>query len=387
MQSFKIKHQGRTYKLYQRSEEAESPYYIRIQNNGVIHQRSCESHVKAVATTNAKLIIAAVKNEKWSNLQRALDGAHVEPATDDVATPTIAQVIQIYLTYGSAKFSTRQRNAWCLRRLLRAGLKTKEEDQLPCTVLNDVLIRHYARAYCEGIAPEKLTSRKRGANSATLQARSVFSNLSIYRDAGLTLPDLKKFLEEPVFPRVGKTDYAAPPDSLIQKTFAALLDLKTTDQNAYLAICLACGAGLRKGEIALVRRNSFVQRNGRTFIADTIQTKNNSPLDVPILEDWYQRILAVVPETSPEFLLSGTLNQRTQETFRRVGEWMRELGWKTQKTIHEFRAYVGSKVCDKHGIQVASQFLRHADISTTQRKYMRYVTMQNVDVTFGPSTI
>ncbi len=59
---------------------------------------------------------------------------------------------------------------------------------------------------------------------------------------------------------------------------------------------------------------------------------------------------------------------------------MGELGWQTQKRIHELRAWAGSKVLERYGVYEASQFLRHKDVRTTQKYYLRYIQMKGLKV-------
>jgi integrase len=110
--------------------------------------------------------------------------------------------------------------------------------------------------------------------------------------------------------------------------------------------------------------------------------KNKRVIDLPVIEEWWRRLQAIRAEQlsiangDPDpFVLTGHQTERTEDVFRRVSAWMRKLGWKTEKTIHEFRAYVGSKVAMEFGIETASMFLTHADITTTLRFYGRYMKL------------
>jgi integrase len=247
---------------------------------------------------------------------------------------------------------------------------------------------------------------KRSANSYLGQARSIFGKhtLEFYEDAGLVLPpreQLREFLEAPKFRGVGKTqrEYNAPSDSVIKATFAGLDELKVSDPAAFLAICLAMGAALRKGEIMECRRSWFVSRNGRMWISGPMVTKNGDPLEVPMLSEWWARIEPVIgppvqgigqaagdgevkraeARAPDDFVLPGSVTER-ERVFRRVGPWMRSMGWQTQKAIHEFRAWVASKIADKYGLEAARQYSRHEDARTTQNCYGRYRTVREIDL-------
>lgn len=376
-------YEGRTYTLYKRNQSSEAPWQFCIKRDGKKYRHSLDTNIQSAAVDNAKLIIKTVKAERFDRLDEIKVRAPKAP-------PVFATIGQVLVEYEKAKIVRRPedtRNALLnYLRIAGDGL-----EKLSTSSLTDAQVRKFLRNYIkvQSVRTKNSTedARKRSANSILRQARSVFSTgaRSLYRDNGLLLPDLRAWLDEPGYPRVTKDDYNPPDDSLIAKTFAEFTAFKNTDLNAYIAICLACGAGLRKGEIARVRRNSFVTRDGIVYVTG-IPQKKGGLLDVPILEDWYQRIVAVIPPgATDDYLLTGHETERSEWTFRRIAEWMRALGWKTQKAIHEFRAYVGSKVADEHGIGAASQFLRHADPSITKRAYSRYMTMKKlVNVKFGP---
>jgi integrase len=224
--------------------------------------------------------------------------------------------------------------------------------------------------------------------------RSLFTDRARehYRDANLVLPDVKEFIEVPGFFRVGKMDYNAPPDEVIVKTFAELENLRGADRNAYVAICLACGAGLRKGEVAQARRSWFSIKDGVARLQAKIQTKNGQFIDLPLLPEWWARLEVVLKDAwsvgdgEDAYLLEGNRQEREEEVFRRIGPWMRELGWETQKTFHEFRAYVGSMIAmdSRYGMEIASMFLRHHSVDFTRRYYLRYVKLKQIQLkSFG----
>jgi integrase len=238
--------------------------------------------------------------------------------------------------------------------------------------------------------------RARGtANSTLNQAKSVFTAaaMQLYKDRGLEVPDVEPFRLEAPLRGAAKKNYCLPDDLLIERTFTELqrlglgtwsgrLTIAPADQKEmFRAICLAVGAGLRKSEINRATWRWFVERGGRPWLRTGLITKNKDGIDMPILQEWWARLKALRPEGSTED--STVLVDPKQQVYVNIGQWMAELGWQTQKKLHEFRAYVGCQVAEKHGIETASLFLRHGDIRTTQRYYGRYLKLRVIDVQVG----
>ena len=377
-----FKFEGKTYRIFKREPSKDAVWYVHFQKFGKRYLRSLDTNIKETAVGNAKIIIGAVKESKWAVVD-ALKGRR------DVAA--LGEVFDVYERVAEVKERTATNNISALAIMVRTALGDDGLDvrRQSCGILTADLVRRFRAGWIDDeLEDEEEISAKRTANSYIGQARSVFARhvLPDYESAGLKLPDLREFMDAPKFRKVGKIEYNAPSDDLISKTFAELEMLKDEDRAVYLAICLAVGAGLRKGEIYQARWNWFVQRGGRAFVRGDKLTKNNQKLDGIIMSDWWARIVKCSPgagtEVGDAFVLEGTKHERQDEVFRRVGLWMRGLGWETQKTTHEFRAYVGSQVCSKYGLEAASAFLRHADLRTTKNFYMRYLKTQDIDVSF-----
>jgi hypothetical protein len=56
---------------------------------------------------------------------------------------------------------------------------------------------------------------------------------------------------------------------------------------------------------------------------------------------------------------------------RRVGFWLDKQGWKTEKKMHELRAYIGSLIYQVDHM-AAMKFMRHKSIKVTEKFYVRY---------------
>jgi integrase len=284
---------------------------------------------------------------------------------------------------------TKEKNLHALKNFLRkAGLDPTAA--LPLHQLTGELVYHWKQAIladCRAKAPEAATTHCRSANSILIQARSIFSDEArtyLERAAKLKLPaSLEKFRKEPGFKQISKTEYHAPTDLVISKTFAHLASLdparhadhtRLDTRNEFIACWLALGFGLRASEIAQCRRQDFQEVAGDVAFRPPWFGKNKkrTPEVLVQLDAWQHLGPAVADVPAGAYLLSGHDTERTSDVFRRISGWMRALGWETTHHIHELRAWAGSYIADHapgDGIRSAQIFLRHASYATTEKFY------------------
>ncbi len=293
--------------------------------------------------------------------------------------------------------NTIQQNILSLRNLIRRATGTdKTPSQIPIQILDGDIVHKFKKAILDETAAfddAARRSRMRTANSMMRHCRSIFSSdmRSIYRrDHQLEIPaTIDTFMTEPEFTEVAKSknDYWMPPDSLLHTTFTELEKLRTTNQNAYVAVWLAIGFGLRKEEIGGVRRRNFIIIQGQPILEleevwirhrSRNSTKNGDVRPrIPCTNGAWAKLEAIINATpSDDYLLTGTPTTRLDVTFRDISAWMRGLGWRTQKTVHEFRAYGGCQVAMRDGIYQCSKWMRHSSVSVTERHYARYIMEQ-----------
>lgn len=389
----------------------QSPYYtIKFQFRGTPITRRTRFTLKADAERRERELRHALEAGRWEILDE------LRLRQPPVAT-TIAQILALYPTYAQAKPATVAGNITSLKAILRRAwnIPTVDDAALarPLSALNADLIWTWkqnlttyaaAQAQLAADAGEDPQYRRaqilRSANSLLRQARSIFTPhlLEAYRRhrtreaAALTLPDLAPFLEAPAFPGAAKQDYFPADDHLIAKTFAALehlepggavprLPASAPDLNLYLAIWLAIGFGLRKSEVAQVRKNAFLTRDGATWLRLATTTKNGSLPEIRAQLGAAEKLQPHLDQLQPEdYLLRGHPTERTEDVFRRCSTWMRDLGWQTEKTFHEWRAWSGCQIALAHGLLAARDHLRHASIQTTERNYGRYLKTKIAEV-------
>ncbi len=310
----------------------------------------------------------------------------------------------------------------------------------PLTLLSADLLQRYAQAVLDVAAAEGATERRlkqmqRSANSTWSTARMLFSRrMRAYYAGGasvpasrggasalasrpggasvpasrggasvpasqprLTLPaSIDAFCKTAPFDskEAGrKRQYDIPPDHIIRATFENLDNVQRLENpNLYVAVCLALAFGLRKGEIIGARVRNITSRDGvrgfevvENWVARRLRTVPKNGDQQPFIYAKNGRLAHLEPFLSgrdpDDYILTGPFaSSRTEYTFRDVSRWMRRLGWGTQKTIHEFRAYAIAKVAKTEGIFEASKWARHSNVIITQNNYGHHCTQSTADV-------
>jgi integrase len=366
-------------------------YYFRRKFKGKLICQSLGIGDRRAAEARAKDLDAALEGQRWDQIFAARDSA---PGLE--AGPLIGTILPEYEARRAVlglKPATAHNNALALLWVVRKAGYANPELQ-PVSVLNGKLVRNMKAAVskeCDaaGDSPERRRQRMYSANATLRQARGIFKPMALrtLADAGFRLTIDESFRKEQNFERVDKRDYQPASDELLVKTFR-VVDLLATrggldNRNAFKAICLAVGAGLRASELTPARWGWFVKLDGMPYLRTNAVTKNGELLQLPMVPEWFDRLMSVKPAgaADDDFVLEadGQETDRTREPSRRVGRIMKVLGWKTQKRLHEFRALVGCRIAEKHGIEAASLFLRHGSIALTQKHYGRYLKLRSLE--------
>lgn len=361
-------------------------FNTRIRYQGKVHYRT----LTELADTSFTAALAArreIHAGRWDALKEQTS------LRTDCAT-TLGEIEAAYRLYQPAPpkvlaTDTKNKNIYALRNFLRkAGLEPKET--LAITALTGELVYQWKQAIladCRDKSPEDATRLCRSANSILIQARSIFADESrtyLERAAKLKLPaSLEKFRKETGFKQISKTEYHAPTDLVIAKTFAHLATLnpaanadftRIDTRNEFLACWLALGFGLRASEISQARKEDFQTVAGDVAFRPPWFGKNKkrTPEVLVQLNAWQHLGPALADVPDGAYILCGHETERTSDVFRRISGWMRSLGWATTHHIHELRAWAGSYIADHaagDGIRSAQIFLRHASYATTEKFY------------------
>lgn len=306
----------------------------------------------------------------------------------------LGQLFEVYLRLAptvGARGGVRPRSAvhamQCLRNLVAEtlGISHAQAAEQPLEVLTPSFARRWKDAWLarylrspHGAEEERRRTALRSGSSVWRQACSVFNRwmLAAYRDRNLVIPAcVQEFMREPLWPSV-RDEYRPADDATVSRTFEAARAFEAVGPQRDMAVAfwLAVGAGLRRGDIARIRWDEIVQREGRWWIASDAQGKDGERIDVPLLDEAAQ---ALLPLREPG---RQVLRHNYVTVARWISSWMQSLGWCSTKRLHELRAWSICRVGMAHGLDAARMFARHKDSSVTLRKYGRYLKLQHLTI-------
>jgi integrase len=374
------------FRLFKRQDERDAPYYFAFEYKRRRFTRCLETNNISEAQRRARLrfkeIVGALQQEDYPTLERLKLRA--------TTTATVGQVITAYRTSPvDASADSRVQNIAAFRRLLRVVYGLVNDPAVDALRLTHISAgaasKWFELASARSLEADDQAGQasvKRSANSDFAKAASLFTAraLQSYRSAGCYHNTLEAFAHAGKlhrFTRLPKTEYNAPPDTIIAATLAAWETLP--NRNAFLAIGHELAFGLRANEMAQARWSWWNTREGYPVLDGRAQVKNGSNLiQVRALDPWYSimsdRISLRGWRSAPDdFILEGSPSQREDVIFRVVSAWMRDLKWETRKTNHALRAYAGSQIAMKYGIYEAQCWLRHSTVKVTEAHYSHFV--------------
>jgi integrase len=157
--------------------------------------------------------------------------------------------------------------------------------------------------------------------------------------------------------------------------------LKTINRNAYIALPLGVGAGLRKNEIDKLEWGKIDLDYGilsiiETHCFDPKSDRSSSEIKLSqfmVEELKWHRVLS-----EGDFVLSSKIepivdatwgHYRCEKDYEILYNWLRERGISARKPLHTLRKEYGAQICREHGLYMASRALRHSSYSVTERHY------------------
>jgi len=384
---FYIKHHGRNYRLFKRSDSRDAPWYLYFERRRRRYLYSCKTNAKETAIMTAKLYIDAVESQNQAAVQALLS------RTGEPERATVGQLIAALERLPGLEIADRTRADYinCLRNVL-SRVHGPEPDRLSTTLLNEATAEKWFELATERakLAPDQgeAVRIKRSANSLFNQARGAVAPFIAAKLAktGLALPDFAPFhhaFKQYGFRGVKSQVYRLPSDALVQRTLEEWK--KLADRNQFLAVGLMLSCGLRAGELPQVCWGWIRQQGGVTMLSNAAQVKNQSGyLEVRPIDPYWSTLLRIAGKhgwrgAPEETILQGTDTEKSEGVTRGVSAWMRELGWETTKTNHALRAYAGGQVAMKYGIWSASGFLRHSSVLVTEQHYLYLIKSRTTD--------
>jgi integrase len=292
---------------------------------------------------------------------------------------------------GKAKWDYRSggRNAW-----------VKKIDSVPLAALTPAKLQAWRVAFTKRARnPAARASAIRSSNSYLRCARALFSpTITRFVSEQLELPDPLPFsglkIERPHAPRYQSRI------NLPLLIAAARNELRDADSDVYLALLLAIGAGLRKGEIDSLRweQVDFARQTLRLEISEYADLKTEESADeVEIDEALAGELRAQMSRARGPFVIesgrpartsSTARNYRSQPVFQRLYAWLRQRGITDRKPLHLLRKEFGSIINQRHGLYAASAALRHRNIATTAGHYVgnkSRISFEFADLLSSPS--
>jgi integrase len=275
-------------------------------------------------------------------------------------------------------------------------------DDLPLTILTPEAIQTWRIQYVQkaGENPARQRSARITCNSNLRQAKALFSRKILKFTSGVALPDPLPFAGVELYPRESMRYHSKlNPAVLLQ---SAKENLFETDPEAFKALLLALGAGLRRGEIDRLLWRQVGVDAGVIHIETTEAgglKSSDSAGDVPIDQTLSSILRGFRAKAHGQYVLEeGTgitssrpwgQRYRCGDVFDRLTKWLRKQGVEGAKPLHTLRKEAGSIIATKAGIHAASRFLRHADIQVTSMHYADHKERVTVDIgaLFDPQNV
>ena len=384
-------------------------YSIYIQTKG-------QRHSFTLGTSNRELaarLAAGICNDLVTlGIETTL--AKHKPQREAVAESisTVGEWIEAAKKVTTAKESTFDDYARCLR-VIASGIlalrKTKKRfsphkgggfskyravvDAASLEILTPPAIQKWRLNYlAKATNPIEKQSRMTSCNSTLRQARSLFASRIVKFLPELRLPDPLPFTGVEFFPRQN-TRYISRIDPKVILP-AAHTQLAKKEPAAFLALLLALGAGLRKGEIDSLRWNQIDTQRGiiRVEVTEAASLKTQDSQGEVEIDQHLAGVLQghrakarakdgdFVVENDAPVKQTTRRSYRAEETFNKLTLWLRTQGVSARKPLHELRKELGALITQEHGIYAASRALRHSNVGTTAAYYADKKERTTVDI-------
>jgi Integrase len=271
----------------------------------------------------------------------------------------------------------------------------RNADSLPLSILTPEAIQGWRISYVQtrgGGNPAKQRAARITCNSLVRLARSLFSARIRKFIPGLNLPEPLPFAGVEFYPRESMRYQSKIDPAALLKTAQGKLALANTE--AFKALILALGAGLRRGEIdrLLWRQIDFrtgVIRVEATEVGDL--KSEDSAGEVAIDKTLCGILQGFKAKARSQFVIEGPEQEKASSrawghayrctpTFDYLSAWLRKQGVDGNKPLHTLRKEAGAMVATRQGIYAASRFLRHSDIQVTAAHYADHKERVVVDI-------
>ena len=355
-------------------------WYVVARVNGKRISKSLDTSVQTEAAVRARRLIKAAKDGKWEVLDDLRSRAQPCMSLEAFLTVYRGLAVEQERKTGKPRPATVDGYAWSLLHVVGIGLDSKQPGQEPLSVLTrDLLDAFVSRTVTLAGDPIESERQRRSAYSYIRSARAVFSKWALDALRDTPLPDLQPFLTcRPV--QQAPVRYKLPPEDLMTRTIAsARATLKETRPDLYAVFLLCYDLGMRAGEAGQAQwpwiREQTTAGKTRRYM-DVIRRESYQPKgrerSIPVAGTVWEQLAALRRPDDVWILPGGSPSVRENLIKREFADWMREQGWDRHhypKAAHELRKLIGSEWYTRFGAEVASNWLGHADVTTTCRYY------------------
>lgn len=376
-------HKKRTYTLRKRG----GIWYLQASLRGQRYNKSLAVGEIDQAEANARVFINSIVKDDW----RTLDATKLRADPTECSPTSIRDVLDAFkkITVGEMAELSAYEYQKIMERICALTHPKRDLSEISVSEVNRDMATRFYNKFRDQYLAEATTEQDRKAaivKCATSgrtyinKAACIFIPVRIdqYRkDFNLTVPDDVSEFRKQGFqlfkvPKGYTTEYNRPNDAVIQATFNSVRGLAETDRNVFLAFFLAVGAGLRRSEIIAAKWEWFKVSNDCVMLDSDYIDKRNRRLVVQFLTEIWDIIKPMAKTSGP--VIEGVYSERRRYTFDRLSVLFRELGWETEKKIHEMRKWILSKLIEKYGLSATAHFSRHCSLTVLANSYAKYLT-------------
>ena len=329
------------------------------------------------ARARGEIYYKEVVNEDWDKVR----GLSARPGYC-----TVGEIVKRYLDNAAMlelEYNTARNNVGALRAMLldveMPGKKfscLQDRYSAADAISSSKLTENLVSAFKKIRETRKPAMKKHAFNSHLRQVRSIFSKPAMKQYAGLTIPNLRGFMDAEGWLKVGT---GGGYDPISPKVLDAIDEagevLRTNQPDLHRVFMLSRKLGMRTNEILKARTIHIKQNDeGRWFIeiesrksGRTMVKKRNMMLS-PELIHLFQK-------DADEFLIAPfglSETARHHLVYRSINEWLRQFlpAAERKKCLYELRKAAGSKIASTQSLLHAQFFLGHKSIKTTEDFYV-----------------
>ena len=254
-------------------------------------------------------------------------------------------------------------------------------DKLPLAKLTPQRVSEWRVNYISRFdsSPLKRQQAQQSAISILRNSKSLFAP-KIIRHLGLELPVPLPFDGVEIGKRP-RSRYKSHVNGALLVNLAHS-ELKEAQPEEFDIFLLACGAGLRRGEIDRLTWANFNWAKATISVEASeygLTKPESSEDEIDIGEDMVAHFKARMASSDSQFVINSKAEStaaphwnryRCDGHFKELLDWLRSKGVTSRNPLHTLRKEFGSLINQQFGIFAASAALRHSNITITREHYV-----------------